>query len=998
MQLWPFDAMGLPTSFSFRYSGDVLLHIFLALLITVAIVCAVVAFIYYRNQKFERELALVWKIDNREIEKIVSTDTASTMSLFIVSGSKTSLIRNELACVDHKTWNGLKGVALYRGAIVAIKEMTYKYKMKEITRDMKLEMKAMRQLHHDNVNSFMGISVSPTCVCIVREFCSKSSLMDILRNADMKLDQLFIASFAQDLVKGMIYLHDSEVGHHGNLKSTNCLITSRWALQVADFGLYELRDCCEWDDRNKWESYLWTAPELLRETQDYQRLVPGSQKGDVYSFAIILHELLTREGPFAILGAPGSTEPRGSAEDVVRRVAESRHYRPNIEHLECQDYIRGLIESCWSENPEERPEFRLRIRHDLKPMFAPIYKRNIMDHMMIMMEKYQYQLEDLVEERTKELRDEKKRTENLLQRMLPYSVAQQLLNGNDVQPESYNDVTIYFSDIVGFTKISGESTPMEVVNFLNKLYTLFDHIIKQYDVYKVETIGDAYMVVSGVPLYKNAYYHCEQICLMAVHLLERVKTFRIPHRPHERLLLRIGIHTGPCVAGVVGKTMPRYCLFGDTVNTASRMESTGEALKIHVSDSVFKCLRGGQPSGGRFHLAARGIMQVKGKGSMHTYWLLGREGFDVGTGSQSSIDDDGSEMGAFPRPTKAPKASTSRSIDLLRGSRYSLPDHNKTKYASNLLKLLVSKAIRGDHDYSVLFNEGAISFGDSMLSIDDTTSYREIYNRCHRTQQARSRDVLHPNFYGDGFGSDNSIRRKRSSSLPGLAEFSPAIEVRRHNMITDGSFTSSSARLNQVDSLDNSTHGFTDTSTTSSRNVNNDYVDENCIVSYDDHVHRFVPKSPEFNLIELPESITLDTPLLRNFSLDMLSNEDSSPSPPRPECMYDNRSPPVRKNAMSSQSLHYPGLTDPLAKKPFDHPSFRDRSPGASFTQFWRRNMHHIADPSDTPEIFISGSRKNDGERRMQESVTTYTIVDETSEPLLDNVEQENGDDDENEN
>uniref|UniRef100_A0A1I8AX58 Guanylate cyclase n=1 Tax=Steinernema glaseri TaxID=37863 RepID=A0A1I8AX58_9BILA len=969
---------------------NVLLHVFIALLLTVITFCLIAGGMYYRNQKFERELALVWKIDNREIEKIVSTDTASTMSLFIVSGSKTSLIRNELACVDHKTWTGLKGVALYRGAIVAIKEMTYKVKMKEITREMKLEMKAMRQLHHDNVNSFMGVSVTPTCICIVREFCSKSSLMDILRNADMKLDQLFIASFAQDLVKGMIYLHDSEVGHHGNLKSTNCLITSRWALQVADFGLHELRDCAEWDDRNKWESYLWTAPEHLRETQDYQRLVAGSQKGDVYSFAVILHELLSREGPFALMGGPGATVARGSAEEAVRRVAEGVNYRPSIEHLECQDYIRVLMESCWAENPDERPEFRLRIRHDLKPMFAPIYKRNIMDHMMIMMEKYQYQLEDLVEERTKELRDEKKRTENLLQRMLPYCVAQQLLNGNDVQPESYNDVTIYFSDIVGFTKISGESTPMEVVNFLNKLYTLFDHIIKQYDVYKVETIGDAYMVVSGVPLYKDAYYHCEQISMMAVHLLERVKTFRIPHRPHEKLLLRIGIHTGPCVAGVVGKTMPRYCLFGDTVNTASRMESTGEALKIHVSDSVFNCLRGGQSSGGRFHLAARGIMEVKGKGSMHTYWLLGREGFDVGTGSQSSLEE-GSVSGAFPRPTKPTRAPMSRSIDLLRGSRFSLPEHTKHKYASNLLKLLVSKAIRGDHDYSVLFNEGTISFADSMMSLDDTTSYREIYDRCRRQQSARNRDYrLHPNYYDDGSDSDSSsIARKRSSSLPGIAEFLPVRDERRDSdTIMDGSFTSSSTRMNQIDSYDASTRGFTDTSTTSSRNVNTDYGNDNCIVSYGEHVDHFVPKSPEFNMIELPDAVDVETPLIRNHSLELYSNEESSPSLSRPDCAYDNRSPPVRKNAMSSQSLHYhSGLTDPLAKKPFDHPSFRDRSPGASFTQFWRRNMHHVADPSDTPEIFVQ--RNNDSnDRRLPESTTTYTIVDETSEPLLDKKQQ----------
>jgi len=232
------------------------------------------------------------------------------------------------------------------------------------------------------------------------------------------------------------------------------------------------------------------------------------------------------------------------------------------------------------------------------------------------------EFEGMVSERIKELGNEKAKIDNLVSRMLPRSIVEDLKAGKNVTAESFDQATVFFSDIVGFTKICSESTPLQVVEMLNGLYSLFDEILEDYDVYKVETIGDAYMVVSGVPR-RNGEEHVHQIATMALHLLSAVTNFRIPHRPEERLQLRIGIHSGPVVAGVVGKKMPRYCLFGDTVNTASRMESSGYALRIHVSDAAASLLM----KNGGYQLEDRGTVELKGKGSMRTFWLKGKDGF-----------------------------------------------------------------------------------------------------------------------------------------------------------------------------------------------------------------------------------------------------------------------------------------------------------------------------------------------------------------------------------
>ncbi len=229
---------------------------------------------------------------------------------------------------------------------------------------------------------------------------------------------------------------------------------------------------------------------------------------------------------------------------------------------------------------------------------------------------YEGSVEDITRRKQAEeaLRAEQQKAEELLLNVLPASIATQLKEDPGAIAQYFHDATILFADIVGFTPLSARLQPLELVNLLNDIFSQFDTLAGDLQLEKIKTIGDAYMVAAGLPIPRAD--HAEAVAEMALSMQAVVKDYR--NARGETFQIRVGINTGAVVAGVIGTRKFIYDLWGDAVNLASRMESSGEPGRIQVTAVTYERLRD------RYHFESRGTVNVKGKGELEAYWLLGR--------------------------------------------------------------------------------------------------------------------------------------------------------------------------------------------------------------------------------------------------------------------------------------------------------------------------------------------------------------------------------------
>lgn len=294
--------------------------------------------------------------------------------------------------------------------------------------------------------------------------------------------------------------------------------------------------------------------------------------------SVVLYEVFSRKDPYK--GEDSTDVLKGIMDKAVRkRVTAPKDMPPTI---------KVLMGECMEEDPKERPSF------------------------------------EEIDSRVQRLKEESvgtvsKKSHVSMFDIFPRHVAEALRDGRKVEPEHKDVVTIFFSDIVGFTDISAELEPHKVANMLGRLYTRFDELSNIHDCYKVETIGDAYVAVTNL-VKDQADDHCKRIAAFAMDAVKAANHVLIDEDNPDRgcINIRVGFHSGPVVADVVGNRNPRYCLFGDTVNVASRMESNSEANRINCSAKAAKILKDQWSNAPLF---SRGNIVIKGKGIMRCYWV-----------------------------------------------------------------------------------------------------------------------------------------------------------------------------------------------------------------------------------------------------------------------------------------------------------------------------------------------------------------------------------------
>eukprot|EP00592_Proboscia_alata_P011203 CAMPEP_0194365924 /NCGR_PEP_ID=MMETSP0174-20130528/13911_1 /TAXON_ID=216777 /ORGANISM="Proboscia alata, Strain PI-D3" /LENGTH=1196 /DNA_ID=CAMNT_0039140815 /DNA_START=168 /DNA_END=3758 /DNA_ORIENTATION=- len=449
----------------------------------------------------------------------------------------------------------------------------------ELVSDLILEVRQISKLRHPCITTMMGASFSKDEPLLVMEYMDYGSLFDLLHNTTIIVEGDNLLPILRDVAQGIRFLHSAiPLVIHGDLKAQNILVDKHFRAKVSDFGLSQKKQT-----RGGVGTPYWMAPELLRGESC------NTAASDVYSFGIILYEVYSRKIPYE-----GET-----FEKVIKLIQDpTMNKRPSVPSAMPLD-VASLMADCLIENPEARPT-----SHELDARLKRFGVKNVEPDGKI----------------SSSLQEKKVQTtvKNLLYDIFPCHIADALSNGHKIEPENHECVAIFFSDIVDYTNISGSMPPFKVSDMLDRLYTKFDALSHEHDIFKVETIGDSWVGVTNLVNVQTDF--AKRIALFSFDVVKAANNTLIDvDTPSKGFIqIRVGFHSGPVLTNVVGSRNPRFCLIGDTVNVASRMESNSLPGRIHCSQIVAEQLAMQDPG---IAVIYRGCIGIKGKGDMHTYWV-----------------------------------------------------------------------------------------------------------------------------------------------------------------------------------------------------------------------------------------------------------------------------------------------------------------------------------------------------------------------------------------
>eukprot|EP00162_Nutomonas_longa_P016506 comp22538_c0_seq2/m.56961 comp22538_c0_seq2/g.56961 ORF comp22538_c0_seq2/g.56961 comp22538_c0_seq2/m.56961 type:complete len:1203 (-) comp22538_c0_seq2:65-3673(-) len=422
------------------------------------------------------------------------------------------------------------------------------------------EVNIISKLRHPNVAFMIAASFFNDHLFMLIEYMDAGSLFDALRNQMLDLSPSVRIRIMLDACRGLSFLHQQNPPVlHMDLKTPNILVDSRFTAKLTDFGLSSVRAKVATEG-----TLPWTAPEVIA-GQVY------TKASDIYSIGIVLWELQNMR----------ATAPWEGRTQTQIRDAIASNERPPLsdEHCPLGKPYAELIRRCWAANPLERPPIEEvartidKILGSAPKLDSQWFQRNTTKMSQIVKD-------------------------------LPASMQAEIARGDPVTPLPLESVTMIFTDIVGFTRWSSERSAQDVSEMLAKLHDgLFDKLVARHGGFHLETIGDAYIVVLNFP--HNVDNHVERAARLAFAMCAATETLGMK--------IRAGVHTGPAVATVVGTTHPKLTLLGDTVNTASRMETISPPGKVTVSDAVKLELNE------TFVLSKGKLQEIKGKGLMQTF-------------------------------------------------------------------------------------------------------------------------------------------------------------------------------------------------------------------------------------------------------------------------------------------------------------------------------------------------------------------------------------------